>query len=71
MEWYELLLKKLEAFKHLQAHKGHGVWHLAYTGTHLTYCGLVFLEGHSLYAFAAGGMLVLAIVGLLFYGEGG
>ena len=49
---------------HLDPHK---LYHRAQHAAHLTYFGLVFLEGHSGYSIAAGYLFISTAVGLFLH----
>lgn len=43
----------------------HKAIHFTHGGFHLTYLGLVFVEGHSMYAMAAGGLFIVVVLGMI------
>ena len=48
--------------KHPKLRKiGHGAAKVGHHAVHLIYCGAVFVEGHGLYAWAAGGLGVFVL----------
>jgi hypothetical protein len=63
----------LKAFraKVSSSHRAHKAAHVTNHGFHLAYLGAVFIEGHGLYASAAGLLFVTVVISLFFgFSEG-
>jgi hypothetical protein len=48
-----------------ESHKTHKAFHYTHGSFHLTYLAAVFIEGHGLYALAAGGLFSVLLIAMI------